>query len=56
MANSIVCQSKWKSITEPWRVKPKTSRQATTRRLNFCEEAVIESEVQTAVVQLNSEA
>ena len=30
MANSTVCQSKWKSIVEPWRAKPKTSRQAPT--------------------------
>ena len=30
MANSTVCQSKWKSIVEPQRAKPKTYRQAPT--------------------------
>ena len=38
------------------RAKPKTYRQATTHWLNFYEEAVIESEARTAVVQLKSEA
>ena len=52
MANSTVCQSKWKPIVEPRRAKPKTYRQAP----KFYEEAVIESEVRTAVVQLKSEA
>ena len=42
MANSTVCQSKWKPIVEP--------------RLKFYEEAVIGSEARTAVVQLKSEA
>ena len=56
MANSTVCQSKWKPIVEPRRAKPKTYRQALTHRLKFYEEAVIESEARTAVVQLNSEA
>ena len=50
MANSTVCQSKWKPIVEPCRAKPKTYRQATTHWLKFYEEAVIESEAQTAVV------
>ena len=46
MANSTVCQSKWKPTVEPRRAKPKTYRQ----------EAVIGSEARTAVVQLKSEA
>ena len=56
MANSTVCQSKWKLIIEPRRAKPKTYRQAPTHWLKFYEEAVIESEARTAVVQLKSEA
>ena len=54
MANSTVCQSKWKPIAEPRRAKSKTYRQAPTHWLMFYEEAVIE--VRTAVVQLNGEA
>ena len=54
MANSTVCQSKWKPIVEPRRTKPKTYRQTPT--LSFYKEAVIESEARTAVAQLNSEA
>ena len=54
MANSTVCQSKWKPIVEPRR--PKIYRQAPTHWLKFYEEAVIESEARTAVVQLKSEA
>ena len=45
-----------KPIVEPRRAKPKTYRQAPTHWLKFYEEAVIESEAQTAVVQLKSEA
>ena len=56
MANSTVCQSKWKPIVEPRRAKPKTYRQAPTHWLRFYEETVIESEARTAVVQLKSEA
>ena len=56
MANSTVCQSKWKPIFEPRRAKPKTYRQAPTHWLKFFEEAVIESEARTVVVQLKSEA
>ena len=56
MANSTVCQSKWKPIVELRRAKPKTYRQAPTHWLKFYEEAVIESEARTAVVQLKSEA
>ena len=52
MANSTVCQSKWKPIVEPRRAKPKTYRQAPTHWLKFYEEAVNESEAWTAVVQL----
>ena len=51
-----VCQSKWKPIVEPRRAKPKTYRQAPTHWLKFYEEAVIESEARTAVVQLKREA
>ena len=56
MANSTVCQSKWKPIVEPRRAKPKTYRQSPTHWLKFYEEAIIESEARTAVVQLKSEA
>ena len=56
MANSAVCQSKWKPIVEPRRAKPKTYRQAPTRWLKLYEQAVTESEARTAVVQLKSEA
>ena len=56
MANSTVCQSKWKPIVEPRRAKPKTYRQAPTHLLKFYEDAVIESEARTAIVQLKSEA
>ena len=41
MANSTVCQSKWKLIVEPRRAKPKTYRQAPTHWLKFYGEAVI---------------
>ena len=54
MANSTVCQNKWKLIAEPRRAKPKTS--SPTHWLKFNEEVVIESEARTAVVQLKSEA
>ena len=47
MANSTVCQSKWKPLVEPRRAKPKTYRQAPTHLLKFYEDAVIESEAQT---------
>ena len=56
MANSTVFQSKWKPIVEPRRAKPKTNRQAPTHWFKFYEEAVIESEARTAVMQLKSEA
>ena len=56
MANSSVCQSKWKPTVEPRRAKPKTYRQAPTHWFKFYEEAVIESEARTAVVQLKSKA
>ena len=56
MANSTVCQSKWNPIVEPRQAKPKTYHQAPIYWLQFYEEAVIESEAQTAVVQLKSEA
>ena len=52
MANSTVCQSKWKPIVEPRRAKSKTYRQASTHWLKFYEETIIESEARTAVVQL----
>ena len=56
MANSTVCQSKWKQIVELRRAKSKTYRQALNRWLKFYQEAVIESEAQTGVVQLKNEA
>ena len=56
MANSTVCQSKWKPIVKPRRAKPKTNCQAPTHWLKFYEEVVIESEARTAVMQLKSEA
>ena len=43
-------------IVEPRRAQPKTNRQAPTHWLKFYEEAVIESEARTAVVQLKSGA
>ena len=51
MANSTVWQSKWKPIVKPRRAKPKTNRQAPTHWLKVNEEADIESDVRTAVVQ-----
>ena len=51
MANSIVCQSKWKPVVKPRQAKPKTYRQAPTYWLKFYEEAATESEDRTAVVQ-----
>ena len=56
MANSTVCQSKWKPIVEPRRAMAKTYRQAPTHWVKVYEEAVIESEARTVVVQLKSEA
>ena len=56
MGNPTVCQSKLKPIVEPRQVKLKTICQAPTHWLKFYEEAVIESEARTAVVQLKSEA
>ena len=50
MANSTVCQSKWKPIVEPRRAKPKTYRQALIHWLKFYEEAVIESEARTLLL------
>ena len=41
MANSAVCQSKWKPTVEPRRDKPKPYRQAPTLWLKFYEEVVI---------------
>ena len=51
----LYAREKWKQIVEPRRAKPKTYRQAPSHWLKFYEEAVIESEAQTAVVQLKSE-
>ena len=56
MANSTVCQSKWKPIVEPWWAKPKTYRQAPTHWLKFYEEVVIESDARTIIVELKSDA
>ena len=56
MANSSVCQSKWKPTDEPRRAKQNTYRRDQTHWLKFYEEAIIESEAWTAVVQLKSEA
>ena len=42
-------------MPEKMKTKPKTYRQALSHWLKVYEEAVIESEVQTAVVQLKSE-
>ena len=41
MANSTVCQSKWKSIVEPRRAKPRTYRQAPSHWLTFYEVLII---------------
>ena len=56
MANSAVCQNKGNPIVEPRLAKPDTYRQVPTHWLKFYEEAVIESEARTAVVQSKSEA
>ena len=56
MAYSTVWQSEWKPIVEPRQATPKTYRQAPTHWLKFYEDAVIESEARTAVVQLKREA
>ena len=56
MASSTVCQRKLKPIVEPRRAKPETYCQAPTHWLKLYEEAVIQSEARTAVVQLKSEA
>ena len=56
MANSSVCQNKWKTIDESRRVQPKTYHQTSTHWLKFYEEAFIESEARTAIVQLKSKA
>ena len=56
MANSTVCQSKWKPMVELRRAKPKTYRQVPTHWLKIYEEAVNASETRTVVVQLKSEA
>ena len=53
---ATVCQSRSKPVVEPRRAKPKTYRQAPTHWLKFYEEAVIESEARTAVVQLKSKS
>ena len=50
MANSTVCQSKWKPIVEPRRAISSSPNPLVN------EETVIESEARTAVVQLKSEA
>ena len=42
MANSTVCQSKWKPIVEPRRAKPKIYRQAPIHWLKLYEEAVVQ--------------
>ena len=55
IANSNVCQSKWKPVGETKRAKQKTYRQAPTHWLKFYEGAVNESEAQTAV-QLKNKA
>ena len=51
MANSTVCQSKWKPIVAPRRAKAKTYRHAPAHWLKFYEGAVIESDARIAVVQ-----
>ena len=56
MANSTVCQSKWKPIVEPRRARPKTYRKAATHWFKFYEEAFIESKARNAIVQLKSKA
>ena len=52
----ILLYTRVNEIVEPRRAKPKTYCQAPTHWLKFYEEAVIESEARTAVVQLKSEA
>ena len=53
----LLCASvKKKTIVEPRQAKPKTYRQAPTHWLKLYEEAIIESEARTTVVQLKSVA
>ena len=42
MANSTVCQSKWKPMVEPRWAEPKKYRQAPTHRLKFYVKAVVQ--------------
>ena len=49
-------QSKRKPLVEPRRVKPKAKEQSPTLLWKLYDEAVIESEVRTTVVQLKSKA
>ena len=53
---TIINKDEYSWLILPRRAKLKTYRQAPTHWLKFYEEAVIESEVRTAVVQLKSEA
>ena len=55
-SKSIAIQSLRKPLVEPQWAKPKTNHQAPTYSLKLYEEAVIESEARTTVVQLKSEA
>ena len=56
MANSTVCQNKWKPIAEPRRAKPMNDISSSPNPLvKVVRKAVIESEARTAVVQLKSE-
>ena len=52
----IASQSYRKPLVEPLRDKPKTKQQTSTYLWKLYEEAVIESEARTTVVQLKSEA
>ena len=54
MANSTVCQSKWKLIVELRRAKPKTYFQALTHWLKFYKKIDIASEARATVVQSKS--
>ena len=56
MAKSTPTVSQRKPIVKPRRAKPKTYHQAPTHLLKLHEEAVIESEARTAVMQLKSKA
>ena len=45
MANSTVCQSKWKPIVEPRRAKPKTYRQALVEKYSVSLKTLLQQSI-----------